>query len=182
MNDETIIYQWYIYTLSTYPVTLYDGSTAQYERVKMKDVVKIIAIQDNQLLILDQEQPHRGSYLDMPGWLIESHEDVMQAARRELLEETWCEASERIHYKTVEFWTVQWSIHYVIAKNCRQTTEPKTDTGERITTKLVSLETFLDKVDSEELKGSAGIQADMVKVQLLPERYQEFCKLCEIII
>lgn len=182
MNNETIIYQWYIYTLSTYPVTLYDGSTAQYERVRMKDIVKTIAIQDNYILILDQEQPHRWRYLDMPGWLIEAGEDLMQAARRELLEETWCEASERIHYKTVELGVLEWSIHYVIAKNCRQTKQANTDPGERIDTTVVSLETFLDKVDNEEIKGSGGIQADMIKIKLVPEANREFCEKCWIVL
>jgi hypothetical protein len=36
----------------------------------------------------------------------------------------------------------------------------------------------LDKVDNEEIKGSGGIQADMIKIKLVPEANREFCEKC----
>jgi 8-oxo-dGTP diphosphatase len=48
----------------------------------------MLVLKDDRLLVLVRGHPPRRGYLDTPGGFIDAGEDIEQAARRELLEET----------------------------------------------------------------------------------------------
>lgn len=69
---------------------LYDGSTAIFEKVKRPDTVLVIATtSDQKIVLIQQEQPGtKQPLICAAGGRIEEKEDVLEAAKRELLEET----------------------------------------------------------------------------------------------
>jgi len=81
------VFEGVIFDVYQWEETLFDGSVTIFEAVKRKDSVQIIAIFNNQLVLLEEEQPFIGKFLALSGGVCETNvpEDD---ARRELLEET----------------------------------------------------------------------------------------------
>jgi 8-oxo-dGTP diphosphatase len=48
----------------------------------------LLVVRDDQVLLLERAQPPRVGFLDVPGGFLEAGEDPVEAARRELREET----------------------------------------------------------------------------------------------
>ncbi len=68
---------------------MYDGSVATFEMAKNFDYVQIVAIKDGQVVIINDEQPHRGMHTHFPGGRADHPGDTwLDAAKREMREET----------------------------------------------------------------------------------------------
>jgi len=76
------VYQW--------PQKLFDGSTATFEMLRRPDTIQVIAVKDDQVVMVHDEQPNRTRELSFPGGRADEGEDAswLDAAKRELLEET----------------------------------------------------------------------------------------------
>lgn len=126
------VYQW--------QQQMYDGSFETFERLKRPDTVQVIAVKDDNLVVLEQQQPDRTDmFYDVPSGRndIEA-EDELAAAKRELLEETG------MTFKTWRLVNVKqphakidWLVYTFLATDFDSQSAPQTDNGERITVKLV---------------------------------------------
>lgn len=156
---KTPIFNWFLYTLWTEDVTRYDGSVVPYEFVTLKDTVKIIAItESDKFVVLQSSQPHRGDYLDMPGWIIDEGEDRTQAAIRELREETWMVSDEISLFWSYPYDYI-WGIKYVaLMQNCKKIWPQSLDEWERVSVMEVEREEFDRLVFSGELKSAKEIR------------------------
>ena len=68
---------------------MYDGSIRIFEKIKRADCAIVIAITvDKKILISKQEQPGKPEFYGFFGGMMEDGEDPLEAARRELLEES----------------------------------------------------------------------------------------------
>ncbi len=68
---------------------MYDGSVATFEMSKNFDYVQIVAVKDGKLVIINDEQPHRGMHTHFPGGRADHPGDGwLDAAKREMREET----------------------------------------------------------------------------------------------
>jgi ADP-ribose pyrophosphatase len=65
-----------------------DGSHGKYDWVEMSDQVRVAALVDNKILLIEQHHYLVGRTLQLPGGQIERNETDQEAARRELGEET----------------------------------------------------------------------------------------------
>jgi len=123
---------------------MFDGTTATFEMLKRPDTVKIIAVVDEQIAILEQEQPNLKQYLDIPGGRHDDEsEDELAAAKRELLEETGMTFAD---WKVVDVWQKHpkiESFNYVfVATNHLKTVEQNLDSGEKIALRWVSFNNY----------------------------------------
>lgn len=68
---------------------MFDGTTATFEMMKNFDYVQIVAVKDGKLVIIEDEQPHRGMHTHFPGGRADHPSETwLEAAKREMREET----------------------------------------------------------------------------------------------
>ena len=139
-SSASCVYSGVIFDVYQWQQKLYDGSYKAFEMLKRPDTVTIFAIVDDKILLLEDEQPQRDVLLTLPGGRVDPEdESPLAAAKRETLEETgysfdnwklvWVEKPEE---------KLEWFIHTFIAWGVSGQTEPKLDSGEKITSMLKS--------------------------------------------
>lgn len=118
----------------------FDDSYATFEMLKRPDTVEVIAIVDNKIVVLADEQPHRGVKASLPGGRVEPGEDLDIAIKRELAEETGLSLKNwKLAYITQPYLKMEWFIYTYIAYGEYSQHSPDTDAGEII---KVQHETF----------------------------------------
>lgn len=128
------IYQW--------PQEMYDGTMATFEMIRREDTVSVIAIKDDKIVVEHQIQPHQDWFYDYPGGRHDNPvEDELDAAKRELLEETGMTFAT---WKLVEvrqpFSKADWFIYTFIATDFVSQVPQKLDGGEKIELMEVTLD------------------------------------------
>lgn len=162
------VYQW--------EQELFDGSKATFEMLKRPDTVEVIVVVGDKLLLQEQEQPMMAQFLSLPGGRVDSGEDPLAAAKRELLEETGYASKDWEHWLSFEpYQKIEWSIHWYIARGCKKKQEPHLDPGEKIATKLITLDEFLSLSDYERF-GRREFQMEILRMKLDPDKLVAFKK------
>lgn len=83
------VFKGIIYDVYQWEQELFDGTIKTFEMLRRADTVKILAIEDSTLVVLEQEQPNRPPFYDIPGGMHDHPDETeLDAAKRELLEET----------------------------------------------------------------------------------------------
>jgi ADP-ribose pyrophosphatase len=118
--------------------------------LKRPDTVEVLGIVEDKILVINDEQPHRGLRVSFPGGRVDKGEDVLQAAKREVEEET---GHVFKNWRLVKVWQphtkVEWFIDLFIAWDVRELVRPHLDGGEKISTKLIDFAAVKELVDSK---------------------------------
>ena len=132
------VYQW--------QQKMYDGSMATFEKLKRPDTVVVYAVlPDGKILLTKQEQPGKNAFIGAAGGRVEAGEDVLAAAKRELLEETGYEAEELLLWDARQPTSkIDWAVYTFIAKGAKKVADMNLDAGEKIELMPVSFDEFLD--------------------------------------
>jgi len=132
------VYQW--------EQELFDGTKTTFEKLKRPDTVVVFPITDDGKIILtEQEQPGKEPFIGAAGGRVDKGEDILAAAKRELLEETGCEASEYILWDARHPTSkIDWVVYTFIAKGVKKVADLNLDAGEKITLKPVSVDEFIE--------------------------------------
>lgn len=132
------VYQW--------EQEMFDGTTQTFEKLKRPDTVIVYPIlDDGRILLTEQEQPGKSSFVGTAGGRVDEGEGVLDAAKRELLEETGYEAKEFILWKTEQPTSkVDWVIYVFIAKGLVKVADQSLDPGEKIRLKPVTFDEFFE--------------------------------------
>lgn len=102
---------------------------------------------DNRILLVRQYRPGPNLVLDeLPGGYIDDGEDPLDAARRELREETGWEGDIELVGDTWLASTALTRRYVAIARNCRKVTEQEEDNGEYIEPIIKDLDAFIEQV------------------------------------
>ena len=141
------VYQW--------EQEMYDGTTEIFEKLRRASTVEIIATTpEGKILVQRQEQPdNKASFLSLVGGRIEQGEEPLEAAKREMLEETGFSSNQWNHLETYDGSNkVDWKNFIYTAQNCHKISEQHLDAGERIEVREVTFDEFIDLVESHQLK------------------------------
>jgi 8-oxo-dGTP pyrophosphatase MutT (NUDIX family) len=143
-----------IFTVYQWPQTLYDGSTATFEKLYRDDTVGVLAITpDKKIVISEQEQPSMQPFVSLLGGVVDEGEKPFETAKRELLEEAGGTAENwDLWLSTQPMSKIDWAMYMFIARDCKLDSPQALDAGEKITLRLVSFEEFLKIVFQPEFR------------------------------
>jgi ADP-ribose pyrophosphatase len=125
---------------------MFDGTVSIFEKIKRPDTVVVFAVLDNGKIILTkEEQPGKEPFIGVPGGRVNEGEEILTAAKRELLEETGCEASDFMLWKSLQpVSKIEWALYVFIARGARKKEDLNLDSGEKIETMEVDFDEFLN--------------------------------------
>jgi len=158
---------------------MYDGSLKTFEKVKKKNTeVQIIALVDGQILIQDQEQPHRPPFVSLPGGQCDPGETELEAAKRELLEETGYSSDDVFLWKAFDspYSSIIRTAYYFIARDCHKIAKLDLDNGEKIQNRLISFEEFLLLAEEESFR-NREIVIPLFRMRLNEDEKRDFKKI-----
>ncbi len=141
-TEATRVFKGIIFDVYHWKQKLFDESFETFEMLKRADSVKIIAVKDRKIVVLEEEQPHKGPFYSFPGGRhdIES-ESELQAAQRELEEETGMRFSNWKLISAVQpYFKIDWVVYTFLATDFIDQKEQKLDAGEKVTVTLKTLE------------------------------------------
>lgn len=163
------VYQW--------EQKMFDGSYQTFEALRRPNTVEIIATSPGlTILTLEQEQPDaRRPFFSIPGGRIAEGENPLEAAKRELLEETGYASDEWNLYKIyAPTGKIVWTIYVYIARDCRQTQQQRLDSGERISVKSMTIDDFLDRADNDDFRHNS-LKPELVRAKYCAEAKKQLC-------
>ncbi len=167
------VYQW--------EQKMYDGSTAIFEKLKRPDTVVVFAVlPDGKILLTEQEQPGKAPFIGATGGRVDEGEDILAAAKRELLEESGYEASEfSLLDARHPVSKIDWVIYTFIAKGLKKVADMDLDAGEKIKLLPVTFDQFSDLIiNSQDDKFSDKELAErFFKAKLDPAKMKELKEL-----
>ena len=108
---------------------MYDGSRVMFEKLKRPDTVVVFPVlSDGRIILTEQEQPGKEPFIGATGGRVDEGEDILEAAKRELLEESGYEAEEFILWDAQHPTSkVDWVVYTFIAKGLKKVEEPNLD-------------------------------------------------------
>lgn len=139
-----------MYEIWQWDAVMYDGTTEVYECIVRSDSVDVIATVGQEILLQRQTQPDSEEpFLSLPGGRREQGEDVLECAKRELLEEMGYQSHDWNIWREHEpsRFRMKWKIYTYIARDCKKVAEQSLDSGERIEELRISFDDFLALAD-----------------------------------
>ena len=150
------VYQW--------EQELFDGTKTLFEKLKRPDTVVVFPVlDDGKIILTEQEQPGKEPFIGTTGGRVDEGEDILEAAKRELLEESGYEASEFILWDAQHPTSkIDWIVYTFIAKGLKKVADMNLDAGEKINLKLVNFDEFIE----------IAINKNFVEKEIIPKLYE----------
>lgn len=145
-EDAKLVFQGIIFDVYQWQQKDFEGNVLTFERLKRPDSVVILPVtEDGKIIYALEEQPGRKPMLGCLSGRIEKDEDVLQAAKREFLEESGFESSD---WQLLESFQpvnkIDWCIYTFVAKGCKKVQEQTLDGGEKIDVKFADFDSFVE--------------------------------------
>ncbi len=172
--DAKKVFKGVIFDVYQWKQKLFDGSYETFEKLKRPDTVLIIAVtEDHKILSSYQEQPGKVPFRGLLGGRIDEGEAPLEAAKRELREESGYESDEWFLFDAIQpVSKIDWVVYTFVAKGCKKTSNQKLEAGEKIALEPVTFERFVDLVFAEEF-GDAELKLKLLEAKLNPEKMAE---------
>ncbi len=177
-ENAKCVFKGVIFDVYQWEQEMYDGSKEIFEKLKRPDTVVVFPILDNgDILLIEEEQPSMQSVIGAPCGRVEPGEDILEAAKRELLEETGYEASEYILWKADHITSkIDWVVYTFFAKGLKKVSEQKLDAGEKINLKPTNQNEFLEIVRDARFSGKE-ILIELLEAKIYPDKRAELEEL-----
>lgn len=174
------VFQGVIFDIYQWEQEMYDGSKKIFEKARRAANVTIFGIlPDGKIILTEQEQPGKPLFLAATGGRVEDGEDVLDAAKREFLEETGYEVGEFVVWFTENSLPkVDWPVYVLLAKSLKKVAEPQLDNGEKIKLKPVTFEDFINLPELQSVYfAEEEIMQKLLEAKLYPEKMKEIEEL-----
>lgn len=150
------VYQW--------EQKMFDGSTETFEMLKRPDTVQVIATADDKVFVGFESQPTKENFYALFGGRVDENENTLDAAKRELLEESGMASNDwELYKKYSPYHKIDWTSHVYIARNCQKIAKQTLDAGEKINVKELSFDDFINVVTNENFQAKE-ITIDILKM------------------
>ncbi len=125
---------------------MFDGTKAIFEKIKRPDTVVVFPVlPDGKIILTEQEQPGKIPFIGATGGRVDEGEDILSAAKRELLEESGYEAEEYILWDSQHpVGKIDWVVYTFIAKKLKKVADLNLDAGEKIKLLPLTLDELID--------------------------------------
>jgi ADP-ribose pyrophosphatase len=145
-----VVFKGLIFDVYQWEQQMYDGTKKTFEKAGRLDTVCIFPVMpDGKIILTKQEQPQYDPYIGALGGRVDRGEDILSAAKRELLEESGYEAEELILWDARQpISKVEWAVYTFIAKGLKKVTEMDLDGGEKIEFLSLTLDELSDMATS----------------------------------
>jgi ADP-ribose pyrophosphatase len=113
----------------------YDGSVHTFEKLKRSDTVVVIAVTpDKKIVVTDQMQPGWVKpKVGLLGGRVDEGEDVLDAAKRELLEESGYQSNDWSLFMSLQpVGKIDWAVFTFVAKDVKKVADQSLDGAEQI--------------------------------------------------
>jgi ADP-ribose pyrophosphatase len=142
------VYKGVVFDVYEWEQELYDGRKVKFEKLKRPDTAVVFPVIDGgSIILVEEEQPGQKLSLGAPGGRIDEGEDVVEAAKRELLEETGYLAESLILWDAKQITSkIDWVMYTFIAKGLKKVSDINLDGGEKIKLKVVTFDEFIKLV------------------------------------
>jgi len=129
---------------------MFDGTKTTFEKLKRPDAVVVFPVlPDGKIILTEQEQPGKKPFISATGGRVDEGEDILAAAKRELLEESGYEAEEFILWDAQHPTSkIDWVVYTFIAKGLKKVADLHLDAGEKIKLLPVTLNKLVDMATS----------------------------------
>lgn len=164
------VYQW--------EQQLYDKSKATYEALKRTDTVNVIPVtKEGKIILIEEEQPHISLHLKNVAGKVDPGETSIEAAKRELLEETGYTCTNlKLWFEQNLVYKIDWTVYTFVAVGCNKTSNQDLEPGERITPILLSFDEFIEKVCADDFP-NLSLKVKILEAKLDPKKMAELQKL-----
>lgn len=169
------VYQW--------EQELFDGTKTTFEKLKRPDTVVVFPVlPDGRIMLTEQEQPGKEPFIGATGGRVEEGEDILVAAKRELLEESGYEATEYMLWDAQQpIGKIEWAVYTFIAKGLKHVADLNLDAGEKISLKPVTFDEFVDLATDENFY-EKEIIPKLMEARLYPEKREKLRRLFDIVL
>jgi ADP-ribose pyrophosphatase len=164
------VYQW--------EQEMFDGTKATFEKTKRPDTVVVFAVlDDGKILLTKQKQPGMEPFIGAAGGRVDLGEDILDAAKRELLEETGYTAGDFVLWKALQPDSkTEWAIYVFVAHKVKKTADLSLDAGEKIEVISVEFDEFMD-IALQENFYEQSVYRDIVEATLDEEKKNKLKQL-----
>ena len=141
--------------------TKLNGTRISQEIVEQGNVVAILAIDDDEVILVNEFRYPVGYVLEIPAGTVDKGETPLKCAKRELLEETGYKA-KRIEHLIRFFPKLGYNTQIIdcyVATELTKISEPNLDEDELITVKKIKFRKLLNMINNGKISGSYTICA-----------------------
>ncbi len=154
-KNADCVFKGVIYDVYQWEQEVFDGTKKTFEMLKRPDSIRVIAIKDGKIVIIKQEQPHVGNFIDIPGGMHDNDlENELDAAKRELKEETGitCKTWKLLNAVQIHNKIEQFNYLFLAHDAEEKVEDQKLDAGEKIDVLYLTLSEVKDLLCSPEVR------------------------------
>jgi len=166
------VYQW--------EQEMFDGTRAIFEKLKRPDTVVVFSVlPDGKIILTEQEQPGKIPFIGATGGRVDEGEDILTAAKRELLEESGYIAENFILWDARHpVGKIDWVVYTFIAKGLKKIGDIDLDGGEKIKLLPLTLDELIDiATDEKTYFAEQEIIMKFMEAKYDPEKKKELEEL-----
>lgn len=170
----TCVFKGIIFDTYQWQQKMFDGTFQTFEKLKRADTVIVYPVLDDGCILLtEQEQPGKQPFIGSAGGRVDEGEEILEAVKRELLEETGYTAKEFTLWKTEQPTSkIDWVIYTFIAKGLTKVSDQSLDPGEKIKLKPVTFDEFLSLAQDDRF-AEKELVIDSMRASLDKKYYED---------